>query len=153
MVVVLGLAGEPAALSAQMEDERDWTAVPLLGFGVLRDGGWGSGGVEAALELGYRRSGFRWGGLGSLRGLGVSCSHACFDGGPALALSMSRSVGPLWIGGGMGAMKQLGEWRALPYGTVSLDAAPLRLDLRVEFPRRGGPGPYLPILVGIPLSR
>jgi hypothetical protein len=151
--VLLGLAAVPAALSAQTEVEGHWTAVPLLGFGVVRDGGWGSGGMEAALELGYERAGWGWSGYGSLRGLGVGCSHACFDGGPALAMGVSRSVGAIWIGGGMGAMRQFGEWHALPYGRVSLDAAPLRLDLRVEFPRRSGPGVYMPILVGIPVSR
>ena len=151
--LLLNLAVVPATLSAQTEVAPHWTAVPLLGFGGVRDGGWGSGGMEAALELGYERAGWRWSGYGSLRGLGVGCSHACFDGGPAFAMGVTRSVGAIWIGGGLGAMRQFAAWHALPYGKVSLDAAPLRLDLRVEFPRRSGLGVYMPVLVGIPLSR
>jgi hypothetical protein len=124
----------------------------LLGLGVVRDGDWGSGGMEAAIELEYAGTGWRWSGYGSLRGLGVGCGEACFDGGPALAVGGSRSVGVLWIGGGAGVMRQFGEWHLLPYGRASLDAAPFRIDLRVELPQGDGLGVYVPVLVGFPIS-
>ena len=50
-------------------------------------------------------------------------------------------------------MKQLGEWHALPYARMSVDAAPFRVDLGVQSSRGSGPGVYSPVLVGIPLSR
>lgn len=167
MPVLLGLALLPAAASGQApEPHRSWAVVPMLGFGVVRDGEWGSAGMEAALELEYGGSDWRWNGHGSVRGLGVSCSHAraatevstCFDGGPAVAVGGMRSLdalslGALWIGAGAGVMKQFGEWRLVPYGRISLDAAPLRIETRVEFPQFDGMGPYVPILIGIPIPR
>jgi hypothetical protein len=147
------MAVAPATVFAQMEPHRSWAVVPLLGFGAVRDGDWESAGMEAAVELEYGGTDWRWSGYGSLRGLGVGCSHACFDGGPAVAIGGSRSVGALWIGGGAGIMKQLGEWRLLPYGRISLDAAPFRFDMRVELPPWSGSSVYLPILIGIPISR
>jgi hypothetical protein len=57
------------------------------------------------------------------------------------------------MGGGIGAMRQFREWRPLLFGRISLDAAPFRLDLRVELLRGSGPGVYVPMLVGIPVSR
>jgi hypothetical protein len=139
--------------SAQTGPHRSWAVVPLLGFGVVRDEGWQSAGMEAAVELEYGGTDWRWSGYGSLRGLGVGCSHVCFDGGPAVAIGGSRSVGALWIGGGAGIMKQFGEWRLLPYGRISQDAAPFRFDMRVELPQWSGLGVYLPILIGIPIGR
>lgn len=151
---LLAAAGVPPTASAQTEPQRSWAVVPWLGFGVVRDNGdWGSAGAEAALELEYGGAGWRWSGYASLRGLGVACSVACFTGGPALAIGASRSVGVLWIGGGAGVMKQFGAWHPLPYGRISLDAAPFRIDLRVELPQESGQGVYLPLLVGIPISR
>ena len=151
--VLLSVALEPAVVSAQTAPQRSWAIVPLLGFGVVRNGGWGSAGMEAAIELEYGGTGWRWSGYASQRGVGVGCSHACFDGGPAVAVGGSRSVGAVWIGGGAGVMKQLGEWRLLPYGRISLDLPPFRFDLRVELPQWNGSGPYLPILMGIPITR
>src|SRR5687768_9898721 len=113
----------PTAASAQMEPQRSRALVPLLGFGMVRDGGWGSAGMEAAVDLEYGGTDWRWSGYGSLRGLGVGCSHACFNGGPAVAIGGARSVGALWIGGGAGIMKQFGSWRFIPYGRISLEAA------------------------------
>jgi hypothetical protein len=94
--------------------------------------------MEAALELEYGGTDWRWRGYGSVRGSGVGCSPACFDGGPAVAIGSSRSVGALWLGGGAGMMKQFGEWRLLPLGRVSVDAAPFRFDTRVELPQWSG---------------
>jgi len=150
--LLLNVAVVPAMASAQTEPHRTWAVVPLLGFGVVRDGDWESAGMEAAVELEYGGTGWRWSGYGSLRGLGVNCSEACFDGGPAVAIGGSRSVGALWFGGGVGLMKHFGEWRLLPHGRISLDAAPFRFDMRVELPPWNGTGVYLPILVGIPIS-
>lgn len=150
---LLAIAVLPAAASAQTEPARAWAVVPLLGFGVVRDNGqWGSAGMEAAVELEYGGTDWRWSGHGSLRGVGVGCSHACFDGGPAVAIGGSRSIGALWIGGGASAMKDFGRWRLQPYARLSLDAAPFRFDMRVELPREHGLSVYLPILVGMPIS-
>jgi hypothetical protein len=145
----LGFAGIRAQTAP-----RAWALVPMLGFGVVTDhGNVGSAGVETALELENGGSGWRWSGYASLRGIGVGCSEACFDGGPALALGGSRSIGPLWIGGGAGAMKLFGRWRTLPFGRISLDWRRVRFDVRAEFPQFAGLGVYVPILVGVPISR
>lgn len=152
--LLLGAAVLPEKASAQTEPHRSWAVVPLLGFGVARrNGNWESAGAEAAVDLEYGGPGWRWSGYASLRGLGVNCSEACFDGGPAVAIGGSRSVGALWIGGGAGVMRHFGAWRLLPYGRISIDAAPVRFDARVELPQASGLGVYLPILVGIPISR
>ena len=50
-------------------------------------------------------------------------------------------------------MKQLGRWRLSPHGRISLDAAPVRFEFRIELPQHTGSGVYLPILVGVPISR
>jgi hypothetical protein len=124
----------------------------MLGMGVVREsGGWNSAGAEAALELEYGGAAWRWSGYASLRGLGVGCSHACFDGGPAAALGVARSLGPLWLGGGVGVMDQLGRSRVVPYGRLSLPVARFRLDLRVERTRQTGSDVYFPLLVGFPI--
>jgi hypothetical protein len=150
--VALAMAIGAPVVGAQTEPQGGWVVIPSLGFGVVRDGDWGSAGMEVALEGGYERAGWRWSGYGSLRGLGVGCSHACFDGGPAIAVGVSRSFGALWIGGGAGVMKQLAEWHTLPYGRISLDAAPVRFEARIELPSNVGGGVYVPVLIGIPLS-
>ena len=49
-------------------------------------------------------------------------------------------------------MKRFGAWQLAPYGRISLDAAPVRFDLRIELPREKGVSVYAPILIGIPLS-
>lgn len=153
-LLVLCLASlVPPTASAQTEGERSWSVVPLLGFGAVGDhGNWGSAGVETALDVGYGGGAWRWSGYASLRGIGVGCSAACFDGGWAFAGGASRSVGPLWIGAGAGAMRQLGQWHFLPYARISLDAARFRFDVRVELPRQTGVGVYVPALIGMPLS-
>ena len=128
--LLFGIAVVPARASAQIERQRTWAVVPLLGFGTVRDNAtWGSAGMEAALELEYGGTSWRWNGHGSLQGLGVGCSHACFDGGPAVG-----------IGGS-------------PYGRISLDRSRVRFDVRVELPRRYGLSAYVPLMVGIPISR
>jgi hypothetical protein len=127
--------------------------VPWLGFGIVHSGeSWNSGGLEAAVELVYEAADWRLSAYASERGVGVGCSEACFEGGPALAAGASRSMGGgLWLGGGAGAMHQHGRWRFLPYGLLSVDAARVRLDLRIELPQQDGSGVYFPILVGLPL--
>ena len=125
----------------------------MLGFGALLvNETLGSAGMETAVALEYGDSDWRATSFASLRGLGVSCSHACFTGGPALALGAARSVGEVWIGAGVGIMKQFDEWRLLPYGRIALDVAPLRLEVRVEDPQHRGSGVYIPFLVGLPIS-
>jgi hypothetical protein len=147
-------AAIPTAALAQDDARRAWTVVPLLGFGVVRiNESWNSAGMEAAIDLEYGGTAWRGNGYASVRGVGVSCSHACFDGGPAVGIGASRSVGAVWIGGGLGVMKQLGQWRLSPYGRISLGRAPLRFDFRVEFPQHIGSGIYFPVLVGVPISR
>src|SRR5688572_6061446 len=102
----------PAAASAQDDARRAWTVVPFLGFGVVRvNQSWNSASMEAAVDLEYGDTAWRGNGCGSVRGIGVGCSHTCFDGGPAVGIGASRSVGKAWIGGGLGVMKQLGQWR------------------------------------------
>jgi hypothetical protein len=153
-VIVLHIVLAPVVASAQAEPQRRWAVVPLVGFGVTHvDASWNSAGLEAAIDLEYGGSAWRGSGYASIRGVGVSCSHACFDGGPALAVGASRSIGAVWIGGGAGIMKQFGTWRLSPHGRISLDAAPFRFEFRVEFPQHTGSGVYLPILVGVPLTR
>jgi len=49
--VFLNLAVTADSASAQTDGGQHWAAVPLLGFGLVRDGGWASGGMEAALEV------------------------------------------------------------------------------------------------------
>jgi hypothetical protein len=151
---LLLVAVAPATASAQTDPQRTWAVVPSLGLGVVRrNGQWGSAGLEAALDLEYARNGWRWGAYGSIRGVGVGCSEGCFeDEGATVAMGGSRSVGRVWIGGGAGVMKRFGEWRLAPYGRISVDAAPVRLDLRIELPREGGVSVYAPFLVGIPVS-
>ena len=144
----------PASVLAQEDARRAWTVVPLVGFGVVRvNESWNSAGMEAAVDLEYGGMAWRGNGYASVRGIGVGCSHTCFDGGPAVGIGASRSIGAVWIGGGLGVMKQLGQWRLSPYGRISLDVAPLRFDLRIEFPQHTGSGVYFPILVGIPISQ
>ena len=126
--------------------------MPWLGFGMVRAGeSWNSGGLEAALELEYGDASWRGSALASERGVGVGCSEACFEGGPAFAIGAARSIGDLWIGAGAGTMHQHGGWRFLPYGRISVDAARARLDLRIELPQQDGSGTYFPLLVGLPL--
>jgi hypothetical protein len=152
-VIVLHTASAPVAAWAQAEPQRRWTVVPLVGFGVTRvDASWNSAGLEAAIGLEYGGSAWRGSGYASIRGVGVGCSHACFDGGPAFGVGVSRSIGAVWIGGGAGIMKQFGTWRPSPHGRISLDAAPFRFEIRIELPQHTGSGVYLPILVGVPFS-
>lgn len=148
---ILTAAALPTPACAQTVPEPGWAVVPMLGFGLVRDGAWGSAGMEAAVELEYGAEAWRGSGYVSQRGIGVGCSHACFDGGPALALGGSRSLGPLWVGGGAGVMKDFGEWRLVPFGRISVDAAPFRVDVRVELARESGWDLYLPVLIGLPL--
>jgi hypothetical protein len=153
-LMLAGAALLPSAASAQRDAGRGLAVVPALGFGTVRvNGGWNSGGAEAALGVEYAGADWRADGFGSLRGIGVGCSESCFDGGPAFALGASRSVGALWLGGGAGTMKQHGRWRFLPFGRISVDAARLRLDLRIEWPQQDGSGVYFPLMVGIPIGR
>ena len=143
----------PAAGAAQELSRSGWTIVPSLGFGTVRvNHSWNSGGAEAAFDVEYGGTDWRADAFTSLRGLGVGCSESCFEGGPAFALGAARSVGALWVGGGAGTMKQHGSWRFFPYGRVSFDAEPVRLDLRVEWPQQDGSGVYFPILVGFPIG-
>jgi hypothetical protein len=143
----------PARASSQESAPAAWAVVPLLGAGVTRENdSWGSAGVEAAVELEYGGQRWRGGSYGSWRGLGVGCSERCLEGGPAVGIGASRSVGGLWIGGGALAMKQSAEWQVVPFVRVSMDAQPLRLDLRIELPRSYQRGLYVPILVGFPIS-
>jgi hypothetical protein len=153
-VIVACAALFPSGASAQDEAGPAWAIVPSLGFGTVRvNESWNSGGAEAALDVEYGDSDWRAGGFASLRGIGVGCSESCFEGGPAFALGAARSVGALWLGGGVGTMKQHGSWRFLPYGRISFDAAPLRVDLRIEWPQQDGSGVYLPLLIGMPIGR
>lgn len=153
-VIVLHTALAPVAVWAQAEPYRAWTIVPMVGFGVTRvNTSWNSAGLEAAVDLEYGGSAWRGSGYASVRGVGVSCSHACFEGGPAFAAGASRSIGAVWIGGGVGIMKQFGTWRLSPHGRISFDAAPFRVEFRMELPQHTGSGVYMPILVGIPISR
>ena len=156
LTLLLALAAAaPAAASAQVERGPAWTVVPMVGFGfvVEENGSRNSGGLEAAVDLEYGDARWRGGAYGSWRGLGVSCSHACWEGGPAVAAGASRALGRLWLGGGVGTMKQRNEWLFVPYGRVSVDVAPVRLDLRVELPQDEGSRVYLPLLVGFPVPR
>lgn len=152
--LLLGAAVLPPAAAAQTDAGPTWSVVPLVGFGVLRrNGGWDSAGMEAGVDIEHANT--RWRGYGSaaLRGVGVSCSHGgCLDGGPAAAIGGARSVGKLWIGGGTGIVKHAGHWRWLPYGRLSLDAAPFRLDMRAERSPVAGSSIHLPILIGFPIS-
>lgn len=153
LLALLGHALIPAMGYAQVTPPRTWTVVPLLGFGaVLDNGNLESAGMESALDIEYGGTRWRWSGYSSLRGLGVGCSHACFDGGPAVTIGVSRSLNALWIGGGVGGMRQLGAWHVLPYGRLSLEAAPFRLDVRLELPPGTGQGIYVPLLIGFPVS-
>jgi hypothetical protein len=49
-------------------------------------------------------------------------------------------------------MRDFEEWHLLPFGRLSLDAAPFRFDVRVEFPQQRGVDVYVPILIGVPIS-
>jgi hypothetical protein len=69
LITLLFVTPLPAAVTAQTES-RSWAVVPLLGFGVVRDGDWGSGVMEAAVEPEHGSPGWRWSGYGSLRGFG-----------------------------------------------------------------------------------
>ena len=151
-LLVLGaLAPDPA--SAQIGGRPGWSVVPALGFGVVRvNDSWNSGGMEAGVEVGYGGPTWGWDAYGSMNGLGVACSHVCFDGGPALTTGPSVGIGRLQIGAGAGAMKQFGSWRLLPYGRVSLLRGPLRFDLKVEVPQQDGVGVYFPLMVGVPIG-
>jgi len=154
-LLIATTAADPAAVSAQSEPQRAWAVVPYVGFGVVsRNERWNSAGMETAIDVEYGGAHWRWSGSGSVKGLGVGCSHVCFEGGPAVALGGARSVGALWIGGGAGVMKQFDVWRLLPYGRVGLDAASLRFEMRAELlPRQIGSGAYFPIMVGFPIGR
>ena len=164
LFLMLQVAAVPAKASAQAGSSRTWALVPMLGFGVLRDGGsWGSAGAEAALDIQYGGTRWRWNAYGFIQGVGVGCSSAdlqpgatasgCFDGGPGVAIGGARSVGPFWVGGGVGATNQHDPWRLRPFVRVSLDARPFRFDLRADVSRGTGSRLYLPLLVGIPLSK
>jgi hypothetical protein len=50
-------------------------------------------------------------------------------------------------------MKLFTRWRMLPFGRISFDAHPVRNDVRGEFPQFAGLGVYVPVLVGVPISR
>lgn len=151
-------AALPAAPIAAQDARRTVTIVPALGAGVVRsNGSWNSAGVEAALDVGFRLASWRLDGYASVRGIGVGCSEACFEGGPALAAGVSRLLGgrPLggvWLGAAAGAMHQHGRWRFVPQGRVTLDRARVRVELRVELPQQEGSGVYVPLLVGIPIG-
>ena len=148
------IAGAPSPAAAQAEPVRAWTVVPWLGFGVVRAGeSWNSGGMEAAVELSYERAG-RWraSAWASERGIGVGCSEACFEGGPAFAVSAARGIGrSFWLGAGAGTMHQHSRWRFVPFGRATWDADRVRLDFRIERPQQDGSGVYFPLLVGLPL--
>jgi hypothetical protein len=148
------MAALPVRATAQVEPDRAWAVVPLLGGGRVSEGGnWRSAGAEAALELEYGGSDWRGSAYASQRGLGTSCSEGCFDGGPAFAAGIARSLGPVWLGGGTGAMKQFGRWRQIPFGRASFHASRFRFDVRVETPQDGRTDAYVPILIGIPFPR
>ena len=152
LVFFFACAMLPRAGSAQAQPQRAFSVVSLLGFGVVSDGDWSSVGLEAALDLVYGGTDWQWSVYGSWRGLGVGCSEACFDGGPALAVGVSRSIGRFWLGAGAGAMHEFGRWRPLPYARISVERAPFRIDLRVELPQEEvGGGVYLPLLLGYAL--
>jgi hypothetical protein len=152
LFVALGLLLTADPLAAQTG--RRWTVVPQLGFGIVTDNSSvGSAGLETGLELENGGAGWRWSGYASIRGIGVGCSESCFDGGPALALGGARSIGPLWLGAGAGAMRLFTRWRTVPFGRISLDVAPVRFDVRIEFPQFAGLGVYVPFLVGVPIPR
>src|SRR5688572_28091728 len=103
LIATLIGAATPSGAAAQGAPPAGWSLVPLLGFGTVRvNDSWNSGGMEAALELEYGGAAWRASSSASLKGLGVGCSESCFEGGPALALSGSRSLGRLWIGVGAG---------------------------------------------------
>jgi len=140
--------------AAQDEPVRAWTVTPWVGFGVVHAGeSWNSGGMEAAIELTYERAG-RWraSGYASERGIGVGCSEACFEGGPAFAVSAAQGIGrSFWIGAGAGTMHQHGRWRFVPFGRATWDADRVWLDFRIERPQQDGSGVYFPLLVGLPL--
>lgn len=150
LLVTLAVA-IPSGGAAQADAARGWTVTPMLGFGVVHDGDWRSAGMEAALELGYGGDAWRLTGHGSQQGLGVTCSHACWGGGPAFAVGGARSVGSFWLGAGVGLMRQFGEWRPAPWAGVSFDTEPFRIDMRVEFPEADGARIYLPVLLGYPI--
>ena len=153
-LLVTCIAVLPAQASAQAAPARAWAVVPLLGGGRVREeGGWNSAGAEAALELEYGGANWRGSAYASQRGLGVGCSEACFDGGPAFAVGVARSFGPLWLGGGAGVMKDFGRWTRFPYGRASIHASRFRFDVRVELPEDDRSNVYVPILVGIPIPR
>jgi hypothetical protein len=153
LTVVFAAAVLPAKAAAQTEVRPAWAIVPLVGLGAARDNDtWGSGGAEVALDVEYGGAAWRGSASGSIRGLGMSCSEGCIDDGAAVALGASRSLGVLWIGGGVGFMRYR-EWHLRPYGRISLDAAPVRFDVRVELPRQRGRSVYVPVLIGIPISR
>jgi hypothetical protein len=154
LALLVTCAGVWAPEASAQEPERAWAVIPMLGGGRVREeGGWNSAGAEAALELEYGGSGWRWSGYASQRGLGVGCSESCFDGGPAFAAGIARSFGRLWLGGGAGVMKDFGAWRRFPYGRASFHASRFRFDVRFELPDDGRSNVYIPILIGIPLPR
>lgn len=151
-LLLIQTALTPVAAWAQTEPDRRWSLVPELGFGATRvNGGWNSAGLEAAVDLEYGGTNWRGNAVASLKGVGVGCSHACFEGGPAVAVGVSRSLGAFWVGGGAGVMRQFGTWRPYPYGRIFIDATPFRLELRAEFPQHTGSGVYIPVLVGMPI--
>ena len=152
-LLAASIAMTPNSAAAQEERTDTWAIVPSMGFGMVRVGeSRNSAGMELAVDVEYGGAAWRADAFASLRGLGVGCSHSCFDGGPALAAGVSRSLGRVRLGGGMGTMNQLGDWFLLPYGRISVNAAALRFNLRVEFPQDDS-GVYFPLLIGIPLPR
>ena len=134
-------------------EQATLAVTPYLGLGTLRrNGSWESAGLEASLQLGYGGTRLRWHTAASLRGIGVSCSDGCADGGWAFSVGVARAVGRVWLSGGAGVANQFGDWQLHPYAGVVLDEGRLQLQLRLEVPLEAG-GVYVPILVGFPLPR
>lgn len=124
-----------------------WAVIPSVGFGALRErGSWNSGGMEASVDIGLRRNRWTWAARGSLRGLGVSCSHGCADGGWWFGGGAARASGPIRIGGGVGTSDQFGAWQIQPYAEVGIRRGRFGAALRGEFPLDAG-GVYVPLVV------
>ena len=142
----------PTTAAAQPDEPRGWALVPSLGFGFVEENrDWRSGGAEAGVELEYGHDAWRWSGQASVRGLGLGCSEGCYGGGPAIALGVSRALGPVWAGAGAAVIEHVEEWHPLPFGRLAVDRGPARFELRVEVPRLSAINVYLPIVLALPI--
>ena len=149
LLLVVCLVPNSGALHAQEAPGTSLTVTPYVGMAVIPDNGHlASGGMTTLLEIEVNHASWRWSVFGEARGIGVSCSDGCDMGGQAVGIGISRIVGTVAVGGGLGGLHRSSGWHVQPHGQLSFSKGVFRAQLRVEVPN-GTDGTHFPLLAGL----